>query len=133
MAVIGLGERLVIMQGFARQKAVARDPKKKARVIHYRRYVVPSETKYSLQARIALAEAAISARGKSFEEVIATVVERCSGKTYKPADVREAEKRARYLAADANLKRMKEKLNLMIARGEVKGWIGALAEAATKA
>lgn len=113
MAVIGLGERLVLMQGFARQKAVARDPKKKARVIHYRRYVVPSETKESLQARIALAEAAISARGKSFEEVVATVVERCSGKDYGGQAKKEALKKARYAAADANLARMRAKLQSM--------------------
>lgn len=110
MAVIGLGDKLVLMQGFARQKAIARDPKKKARAFAFRRYVVPSETKEALRARLALAEAAIEMRGKTFEEVIANVVRKCSGKDYGGKAKREALKRARYAQADANVARMRAKL-----------------------
>jgi hypothetical protein len=110
MAVVPLGGSLVIMQGFARQKAIARDPKKKARTFAFRRYVVPSETKESLPARIALAEAAHEAYGKSFEEVIANVIAKTSGKDYggkaKKAKLREA----KHIAAAANIARMKAKL-----------------------
>lgn len=110
MAVVPMGGSLVLMQGFARQKAVARNPRKKARMVHWRRYVVPSETKYSLPARIAIAEAAIEMRGRTFEEVVANVVTKCSGKEYKPEDVKRREKEARYRAADANLAKMRAKL-----------------------
>jgi len=110
MAVIGIGERLVLMQGFARQKKVARDPKKKARSIAWRRYVVPSETAESLQARLALARAAYEAYGKSFEEVIANVIEKCSGKDYGGKLKKERMREARHAAAAANIRRMEEKL-----------------------
>lgn len=101
MAVVGVGQPLVLMQGFARQKAIARNPQKKARQFAFRRYVVPSETKASLKARIALAEAAIAMRGKSFEEVIANVVTKCSGQDYGGKAIQAAKKRARYVAANS--------------------------------
>jgi len=110
MAIFGIGDSMVMMQGFGRQKAMARNPKKKARSIAFRRYVVPSETRESLGARIALAGAGISARGKSFEEVIATVVSTCSGKDYGGKAKAVALKRARYSSADANLARMRMKI-----------------------
>jgi hypothetical protein len=110
MAILGIGDSMVMMQGFGRQKAVARNPAKKARSLSFRRYVVPSETRESLGARIALAEAGISARGKSFEEVIATVMQNCSGKDYGGARKAQALKQAGYRVADANLSRMRSKI-----------------------
>ena len=102
-----------MMQGFARQKGVARDPKKKARIFAFRRYVVPSETKESLPARIALARAAQEMYGHSFEEVVANVMAKCSGKDYggkaKAARLREA----RHGAASANIARMEAKLRAL--------------------
>lgn len=115
MAVIGIGERLVLMQGFARQKKVARNPKKKSRVLHYRRYVVPSETKEALQARLALAKAAYEMYGKSFEEVVANVIKKCSGKDYGGKAKKEAMREARHAAAKANIERMEEKLKAVAA------------------
>jgi len=113
MAVVPLGGSVVLMKGLARQKAIARDPQKKARMFAFRRYVVPSETKESLPARIALAEAAQAAYGKTFEEVIASVITHCSGKDYggkaKKARLREA----RHAAATANIARMKAKLEAL--------------------
>jgi len=113
MAIVPIGGSLVLMQGFARQKAIARNPAKKARMFAFRRYVVPSETKESLAARIALAEAAQAAYGKSFEEVIASVISACSGKDYggkaKKARLREA----RHAAASANIARMRAKLGAL--------------------
>lgn len=112
MAVFGIGDSMVMMRGFGRQKAIARDPKKKARSIAFRRYVVPSETRESLAARIALAEAGIGARGRSFEEVIANVMSATSGKDYGGRRKAAALKRARYSAADANLARMRAKVGV---------------------
>lgn len=117
MAVIGIGDRLVLMQGFARQKKIARDPRKKARSIAWRRYVVPSETLEALQARLALAKAAYEAYGKSFEEVIANVIEKCSGHDYGGRIKRERLREARHAAATANIKRMEEKLREYAERG----------------
>jgi len=110
MAVVPIGGSLVLMQGFARQKAIARKPRKKARMFAFRRYVVPSETKQSLPARIALAEAAQKAYGKSFEEVIATVIKECSGKDYGGKAKKAALREAKHAAATANITRMREKL-----------------------
>jgi len=127
MAVVPMGGSLVLMQGFARQKAQARDPRKKARMIHWRRYVVPSETFESLQARIALAEAAKMARGKSFEEVIATIVTECSNKDYGGKAKRERLREARYRQADANIARMRAKLEEMrrfAGRGYAAAYVG---------
>jgi hypothetical protein len=110
MVVFGLGDNLVLMQGFARQKAIASDPKKKARSIALRRYVVPSETAESLPARLCLAEAAQRAYGGTFEDVIATVVRECSGKDYggkaKAATLRDMH----HAQATANIARMRSKL-----------------------
>lgn len=113
MAVVPLGGSLVLMQGFARQKAIARNPRKKARAFAFRRYVVPSETKQSLPARIALAEAAQAAYGKTFEEVIASVVSKCSGKDYGGKAKRAALREARHAAASANIARMRAKLGVL--------------------
>jgi len=71
---------------------------------------VPSETIYSLNARLCLAEAAREMRGRTLEEVIANVIRKCAGKRYKPEDVKRAEKEARYARADANIERMRRKL-----------------------
>lgn len=111
MAVIPIGGSLVIMQGFSRQKAIARDPAKKSRMFAFRRYVVPSETRESLQARISLAQAAISARGRSFEEVVANIVSSCSGKDYGGKAKANSLKSARHAAASANVTRMQAKLS----------------------
>ena len=102
------------MQGFARQKAIARNPKKKARAFAFRRYVVPSETKESLPARIALAEAAHEMFGRSFEEVIANVIRKCSGKDYGGKAKREKLRAAKHDAARANIERMKAKLAKLV-------------------
>lgn len=112
MAVVPLGGALVIMQGFARQKAVSRDPKKKARFIHYRRYVVPSETREALGARLCLAKAAHEMYGHSFEEVVANVMEKCSNQDYGGRAKRERLREARHRAAAANIERMENKLRM---------------------
>lgn len=103
-------EGLVRMEGFARQKAVARDPKRKAQRVHFRRYVVPSATRESLPARLCLAEAAQKAWGRSFEEVVTSVSGNCSGKDYGGRKKRDAIKSARHLAATANIAKMRSML-----------------------
>lgn len=113
MAVVPIGGSIVLMQGFARQKKMATDPKKKARTFAFRRYVVPSETKESLPARIALAKAAQEMYGRSFEEVIANVIAKCSGKDYGGKAKKMAIREAKHLAATANIRRMEEKLRLL--------------------
>lgn len=110
MAVVPLGGSLVLMQGFARQKAIAKNPKKKARAFAFRRYVVPSETKESLMSRLALARAAHEMYGRSFEEVISNVIEKCSGKDYGGAAKKQAIREARHAAAAGNISRMEAKL-----------------------
>ena len=110
MAKVELGGTVVPMFGFDRQKAIARDPKKKARRWAIRRYVVPSLTKEALGARIALMEAAIEMRGRSFEEVVTNVIEKCSGKDHGGKAKREALKKARYAAADKRLAEYKAML-----------------------
>ena len=74
---------------------------------------VPSETVYSLQARLALANAARAMRGHTFEEVIANVIDKCAGHTYKPPEAYEREREARYKRADANIERMTKKLRYL--------------------
>ncbi|MFQ6105690.1 MAG: hypothetical protein ACE5NL_01285 [Candidatus Hydrothermarchaeaceae archaeon] len=110
MAVVGIGERMVMMQGFARQKAISTKARKRARAIAFRRYVVPSETKESLPARICLSEAAQKAYGKSFEDVIARVQADCSGKDYGGEAKRKRLRTGAHKAATANIARMKAKL-----------------------
>ena len=73
---------------------------------------VPSETPYILEQWLALAERAVQARGKSYEEVMEHILAPDSpiyGKK-KPKEVEEAEKKMRYVRADANIERMREKL-----------------------
>lgn len=103
MAVIGIGQQLVLMQGFARQKAISTNPKKRARSLHFRRFVVPSLTRESAQARLCLAKAAHGAFGKSFEEVIAAVQSSCAGKNYGGARKKEVLRNARHKAASASI------------------------------
>jgi len=107
MVAIGIGDRMVMMQGFARQKSKSNNPTKKARSVAFRRYVVPSETKESLGARTALAEAGIAMRGRSFEDVISHVVSQTGGKNWGGPAKAEKLKRMRYAAADLNLARMR--------------------------
>ena len=109
MAKVELGGLTVPMFGFDRQKKVA-SPTKKAKRWAIRRYVVPSVTKESLPARICLAEAAQSAYGKSFENVIANVKESCSGKDYGGARKAKSLRTARHSAATANIAKMKTQL-----------------------
>ncbi|MHC1596689.1 MAG: hypothetical protein ACXQT3_00065 [Methermicoccaceae archaeon] len=78
---------------------------------------VPSETRYSLQARLCLAEAATAMRGHPLEEVVANVIESCSGRRYKPDSAYEDERRAKQAQANANIERMRRKLAEMGGRG----------------
>ena len=96
----------VPMIGFARQKAISTDPAKKTRTWALRQYVVPSETKESLPARLALARAAQSAYGKTFEEVVAAVVSACSGKDYGGAVKASRLREMAHASATANIARM---------------------------
>lgn len=96
------GTRCTLSRVGARQAAV-RGYKKKAKPLVILKSVGKQpETPYVRAQRIKLMRAAIAMRGHSFEEVIANVRERATGQT-KPDSVREAEKRARYSAADAHL------------------------------
>lgn len=110
MVVFGLGDNLVLMQGFARQKAIATDPRKKAKSIALRRFVVPSETAESLPARLALSEAAQRAYGGTFEDVIATVVRECSGRDYGGKAKATTLRDMHHAQATANIARMRHKL-----------------------
>ena len=103
--------RMSIMRIGKRQLKVRGPRKANKPLFVWKTTSIPSETPYSLQARLCLAEAAREMRGHSFEEVIANVISNCSGKQYKPDSVREAEKRARYEQADANIERMRRKLS----------------------
>jgi len=107
MPVIPLGGSLVIMQGFDRQKKVARDPRKKARRVHYRRYVVPSLTRESLPARANLAAAAHEFYGRSFEELISHIVATLSGKDYGGKAKKKALREARHEATRKKLEEWK--------------------------
>lgn len=110
MVVFGLGDQLVLMQGFARQKAISNDPRKKARSTALRKFVVPSETRESLPARIALAEAAQAAYGGTFEDIVAGVVRNCSNKDYGGAAKAVRIRDMRHSQATANIGRMRTKL-----------------------
>ena len=108
--VRALGERVSFMR-IGRRQLKLRGPRKKDKpLIVIKTTSVPSHTPYWLEAAICFAEAGISARGKSLEEVVATVIERCSGKTYKPEEVKRMEREARYRQADANLERLRREL-----------------------
>lgn len=111
MVAIGIGDRMVMMQGHSRQKAISNDPTKKGRSVSFRRYVVPSETRESLSARAALADAAIAMRGRSFEEVITNVIQQTAGRDHGGKAKAARLKQARYLLADANVARMKALLS----------------------
>lgn len=106
-------EGLVRMEGFARQKAIARDPKRKAIRVHYRRFVMPSATKQSIPARLCLAEAAQKAYGKSFEEVVSQVASDCSAKDYGGAAKATAMREARHASSTANISKMRAMLARM--------------------
>ena len=108
--VRALGEEVSLMR-IGRRQLKVRGPRKRDKpLMVIKSKSVPSHTPYWLEAAIALAEAGISARGRSFEEVIATVIDRCAGRQYKPDEVRRMEKEARYRQADANLERMRREL-----------------------
>ena len=108
--VRALGEEVSLMR-IGRRQLKVRGPRKRDKpLMVIKSKSVPSHTPYWLEAAIALSEAGISARGKSFEEVIATVIDRCAGRQHKPDEVRRMEKEARYRQADANLERMRREL-----------------------
>ena len=73
---------------------------------------IPSETPYILKQWIALAERAREVRGRTYEEVMEHILAPDSPiyGAKKPASVKEAEIRARHARADANIERMKRKL-----------------------
>jgi len=102
-----IGEEISFYRIGRRQLALRGPRKRDKPLMVLKTKSVPSPTVYSLDARIALAEAAIAMRGRTLEEVIANVIERCAGQQYKPDTVRDAERRARYARADANLERMR--------------------------
>ena len=111
MPIEVLGNEVSIMHIGRRQLKLRGPRKANKRLVVFKRKSVPSETKYSLQARICLSEAAMSARGGTLEDVVGAVINRCSGKKYKPESVIRAEKEAKYRQHEANLARMKEKLS----------------------
>jgi hypothetical protein len=107
--VRALGETVSLMR-IGRRQLRLRGPRKRDKpLIVIKTKSVPSETPYSLDARIQLAEAAIAMRGKTLEEVVTNVIKECAGKTYKPETVKRAEKEAQYIKANANLERMRKK------------------------
>ncbi len=77
---------------------------------------IPSETPYILGAQLCLSRAAVGMRGRSFEEVISNVVENCGGKRYLTAEEIERRRRAAFAKADANIRRMEEKHEALLAR-----------------
>lgn len=106
---------LVRMEGFATQKNLARKEAKKAKRVHWRRYVPPRATKESLPARLCLAEAAHSLYGRvkgkqGLAEIIQNVVEKCSGKDYGGKAKQAADREARHALAAANIAKMRAQL-----------------------
>jgi len=93
------------------QLVVAKSPPWGKRSMYLRRYVVPTETSASLQARIALARAAISARGRSLPDVWNAIITQCSGKDYGGRANAAARKQAQYASADASVSRMQAALS----------------------
>lgn len=90
---------------------VAKSPPWGKRSMYLRKYVKPKETAASLQARIALARAAISARGRSLADVWGAVITQCAGKDYGGRANAAARQRERYLRADASVTRMQALLS----------------------
>ena len=97
----------VSVMRIGRRQAAQRGPNKANKpLMVLKRASIPSQTPYILAQQLKLAEAAIAMRGRTMEEVIANVRIRAVGAT-KPDSVKDAEKRAQYAAADANVARMR--------------------------
>lgn len=93
------------------QLVIAKSPPWGKRSMYLKRYVVPTETAAALQARLALARAAISARGRSLADVWNAIITSCSGKDYGGRANAAARKQAAYASADASVRRMEARLS----------------------
>lgn len=108
-AIDMLGTRVsVIIGGFARQKRVA-GPAKKAKRLALKNVPAMSQSASAKTARLRLAEAGISARGSSFEDVISTV-RRLAGADYGGRANAAKRKVDRHARADANVAKMRAEL-----------------------
>ena len=116
LKVRALGEEVSIMRIGTRQLKLRGPRKRNKPLMVIKSKSVPSHTPYWLQAAVALADAAIEMRGRTLEEVVTNVINKCSGKQYLPDSVKAERKRARYVQADANVARLKKELE----RAEIK-------------
>ena len=115
MPIEVLGNKVSIMHKGAKQLKYVnkmKHPNKAKRLFVFKSTSIPSPTKYIVQQWLRLSELARETRGMSYDEVMTHIlsnVDKISG-LIKPMEVREAEKKARYARADANIKWMKEYL-----------------------
>ena len=108
--VRALGEEVSIMRIGRRQLALRGPRKRDKPLLVIKTKSVPSRTVYWLEVALRFAEAAREMRGRPLEEVIANIIEKCSGKRALTKDIIEARKKARYKQADANIERMRKEL-----------------------
>lgn len=90
---------------------ICKSPPWGKRSMYLKLYVTPKKTAASLQARLALARAAISARGRSLPDVWNAVITGCSGKDYGGRANAAARQQSRYAQADASVRRMEAELS----------------------
>lgn len=108
--VRAIGEELSLMR-IGRRQLKVRGPRKKDKpLMVFKTKSVPSHTEYWLEAALTFAKAGREMRGRTFEEVIMNVIEKCSGQHYVPESVKRARKEARYKQADANIERLEREL-----------------------
>ena len=108
MAVIGLGEKVRISQGYALQKSFAKDPSKKAKTMVLGAVPRVSNSQASLKARVQFAERAMGLRGRDYHSVMAAMSQplgTCGGKS---ASQRRQEQ---YASADAKVASMRNKMS----------------------
>jgi len=108
MAVIGLGEKVRISQGYALQKSYAKDPSKRAKTMVLGAVPRVSNSQAAMRARVQFAEKAMGQRGKSYAEVMAAMSQplgTCGGMSASQR------RQAQYASADAKVSSMRAKMS----------------------